>query len=105
MKRQPDIQLLESGVWSRKTEDYWVGVRAPARRCCSPRSWGFRGRGDRRPDAVFDDQEHLLELATLKALGARPWELARFVLWLVAFLAAAGVITAFRRRSRSSRCC
>ena len=40
-------------------------------------------------------KEHLLELATLKALGARPLELAGFVLWQVAFLAGVGVVSGF----------
>ena len=40
-------------------------------------------------------KEHLLELATLKAVGARPWELARFVLWMVAFLGAVGMLSGF----------
>jgi putative ABC transport system permease protein len=40
-------------------------------------------------------KEHLLELATLKALGARSAELAGFVLWQVALLGSIGGAAGF----------
>jgi len=96
MKRQPDIQLLESGVWSRKTEDYWVGGSGAGAALLFTAILGLFVGGVIVGQTLYSmTKEHLLELATLKALGARPWELARFVLWLVAFLAAAGVISGF----------
>jgi putative ABC transport system permease protein len=96
MKRQPDIQLLDTGAWSRKTEDYWVGGSGAGAALLFTAILGLFVGGVIVGQTLYSmTKEHLLELATLKAVGARPWELARFVLWLVAFLAACGVASGF----------
>jgi len=92
MKRQPDIQILESGDWSRRTEAYWVGGSGAGAALLFTAILGLFVGGVIVGQTLYSmTKEHLLELATLKALGARPGELAQFVLWLVLFLAAVGV--------------
>jgi putative ABC transport system permease protein len=96
MKRQPDLQLLAASAWSRKTVDYWVGGSGAGAALLFTAILGLFVGGVIVGQTLYSmTKEHLLELATLKALGARPWELARFVLWLVVFLAATGVISGF----------
>ena len=96
MKRQPDVQLLDTAAWSRKTQDYWVGGSGAGAALLFTAVLGLFVGGVIVGQTLYSmTKEHLLELATLKALGARPWELARFVLWLVAFLAAVGVVSGF----------
>jgi len=96
MKRQPDIQLLDSEVWSRKTQAFWVSGSGAGAALAFTAILGLFVGGVIVGQTLYSmTKEHLLELATLKAVGARPLELAGFVLWQVAFLAAAGVVSGF----------
>jgi putative ABC transport system permease protein len=96
MKRQPDIQLLDSRVWSRMTESYWVGGSGAGAALMFTAILGLFVGGVIVGQTLYSmTKEHLLELATLKALGARPGELAQFVVWLVLFLSAVGVVSGF----------
>lgn len=96
MRRQPDIQLLDTAAWSRKTRDYWVGGSGAGSALLFTAVLGLFVGGVIVGQTLYSmTKEHLLELATLKAVGARPWELAQFVLWLVAFLALMGVVSGF----------
>jgi putative ABC transport system permease protein len=96
MKRQPDVQLLDAQAWSRKTENYWVGGSGAGAALMFTAILGLFVGGVIVGQTLYSmTKEHLLELATLKALGARPGELAQFVVWLVLFLAAVGIISGF----------
>lgn len=96
MKMQPDIQLLDSPAWSRMTERYWVGGSGAGAALMFTAILGLFVGGVIVGQTLYSmTKEHLLELATLKALGARPGELAQFVVWLVLFLSAVGVISGF----------
>ncbi|SPE31783.1 conserved membrane hypothetical protein [Burkholderiales bacterium] len=96
MKRYPDIQLLDSATWSRATQDYWVGGSGAGSALAFTAILGLFVGGVIVGQTLYSmAKEHLLELATLKALGARPMELAGFVLWQVAFLGAVGVVSGF----------
>ena len=96
MKRYPDVQLLDSATWSRETEDYWVGGSGAGAALAFTALLGLFVGGVIVGQTLYSmAQDHLLELATLKAVGARPLELAGFVLWQVAFLAAVGVVAGF----------
>jgi putative ABC transport system permease protein len=96
MKRQPDIQLLDAQAWSRRTEDYWVGGSGAGAALLFTAILGLFVGGVIVGQTLYSmTKEHLIELATLKALGARPGELARFVLWLVLFLSVFGIVSGF----------
>ena len=96
MKRQPDIQMLDTDAWSRKTQAYWVGGSGAGAALLFTAILGMFVGGVIVGQTLYSmTKEHLLELATLKALGARPGELAQFVLWLVLFLALAGIVSGF----------
>lgn len=96
MRHQPDIQLLETGAWSRQTREYWVGGSGAGAALLFTAVLGLFVGGVIVGQTLYSmTKEHLLELATLKAVGARPWELARFVLWMVAFLGAVGMLSGF----------
>src|SRR6266581_4037185 len=93
MKRQPDIQILDTLAWSDKTRAFWVGGSGAGAALAFTAILGLVVGGVIVGQTLYSmTKEHLLELATLKALGARSLELAGFVLWQVAFLAAAGVV-------------
>ncbi len=96
MRAQPDIQMLDTRVWSRMTEDYWVGGSGAGVALLFTAVLGLFVGGVIVGQTLYSmAKEHLAELATLKALGARPFELAGFVLWQVIFLAGAGVVSGF----------
>lgn len=96
MKRQPDIQLLDTAIWSKKTQAFWVSGSGAGAALLFTAILGLFVGGVIVGQTLYSmTKEHLLELATLKAVGARPFELAGFVLWQVAFLAAAGVVSGF----------
>lgn len=96
MKRQPDIELWDTATWSAATEDYWVGSSGAGAALAFSAILGLFVGGVIVGQTLYSmAKEHLLELATLKAVGARPMELAGFVLWQVAFLAAVGVVSGF----------
>lgn len=96
MKRYPDLQLVDSASWSRATEDYWVRGSGAGAALAFTAILGLFVGGVIVGQTLYSmAKEHLLELATLKAVGARPAELAGFVLWQVAFLATAGVVSGF----------
>jgi len=91
MKRQPDVQLMETARWIRKTEDYWVGGSGAGMVLAFTAVLGLIVGGVIVGQTLYSmTKEHLVELATLKALGARPVELAGFVLWQVALLGTIG---------------
>ena len=96
MKGQPDVRLLDTAGWIRKTEDYWVGGSGAGTALGFSALLGLIVGGVIVGQTLYSmTKEHLLELATLKALGARPAELAGFVLWQVAVLATVGGATGF----------
>ncbi len=96
MKRYPDIEIIDSATWSRETQDYWVGGSGAGAALAFTAILGLFVGGVIVGQTLYSmAKEHLLELATLKAVGARPMELAGFVLWQVAFLASAGVLSGF----------
>jgi putative ABC transport system permease protein len=96
MKAQPDIQIVDTRTWSRMTQDYWVGGSGAGVALLFTAILGLFVGGVIVGQTLYSmAKEHLTELATLKAVGARPWELAGFVLWQVAFLASAGVVSGF----------
>jgi len=96
VKRYPDIEIIDSATWSRETQDYWVGGSGAGAALAFTAILGLFVGGVIVGQTLYSmAKEHLLELATLKAVGARPMELAGFVLWQVAFLASAGVVFGF----------
>lgn len=96
MKGQPDVRLLETAQWMKKTEDYWVGGSGAGLVLAFTAVLGLIVGGVIVGQTLYSmTKEHLLELATLKALGARPGELAGFVLWQVTFLGAIGGAAGF----------
>ena len=96
MSRYPDIQLVDSASWSQQTSEYWVGGSGAGVALAFTAILGLFVGGVIVGQTLYSmAKEHLLELATLKAVGARPFELAGFVLWQVAFLATAGVVFGF----------
>jgi putative ABC transport system permease protein len=96
MRRQPDIDLLTTPAWSRKTANFWVGGSGAGAALAFTAILGLFVGGVIVGQTLYSmTKEHLLELATLKAVGARPLELAGFVLWQVAFLAGAGIVSGF----------
>jgi len=96
MRRQPDIELIDTRAWSRKTSNYWVGGSGAGAALAFTALLGLFVGGVIVGQTLYSmTKEHLLELATLKAVGARPFELAGFVLWQVAFLAGVGVLSGF----------
>jgi putative ABC transport system permease protein len=96
MKGQPDVRLLETAQWIKKTEDYWVGGSGAGMVLAFTAVLGLIVGGVIVGQTLYSmTKEHLLELATLKALGARPGELAGFVLWQVTFLGTIGGAAGF----------
>ncbi len=96
MRRQPDVQLMGTQEWSEKTREYWVGGSGAGAALAFTAILGLFVGGVIVGQTLYSmAKEHLLELATLKALGARPMELSGFVLWQVLMLAAVGVVSGF----------
>jgi putative ABC transport system permease protein len=96
MAALPDLQLVDARTWSRMTQDYWVGGSGAGVALLFTAILGLFVGGVIVGQTLYSmAKEHLTELATLKALGARPLELAGFVLWQVAFLAGAGVVSGY----------
>ncbi|MGB0127691.1 MAG: ABC transporter permease [Rhodocyclaceae bacterium] len=94
MARQPAVQMLDTKAWSEKTQAFWVGGSGAGVALAFTAILGLLVGGIIVGQTLYSmTKEHLLELATLKAVGARPLELAGFVLWQVAFLAVAGVVS------------
>jgi putative ABC transport system permease protein len=89
--RQADFRVLETEQWKDMTETHWVSGSGAGV------ILGFTALLGLVVGAVIVGQtlysmtkEHLAELATLKAVGAKPRELAGFVVWQVTFLAVIG---------------
>jgi putative ABC transport system permease protein len=96
MKGQPDVRLLETAVWIEKTEAYWVGGSGAGTVLAFTAILGLIVGGVIVGQTLYSmTKEHLLELATLKAVGARPLELAGFVLWQVSVLGTLGGAAGF----------
>jgi putative ABC transport system permease protein len=96
VKGQRDVQLMETARWIEKTEDYWVGGSGAGMALAFTAVLGMIVGGVIIGQTLYSmTKEHLLELATLKALGARSAELAGFVLWQVALLGSIGGAAGF----------
>jgi putative ABC transport system permease protein len=96
MKGQPDVRLLETARWIEKTETYWVGGSGAGTVLAFTALLGLIVGGVIVGQTLYSmTKEHLLELATLKAVGARPLELAGFVLWQVSVLGTLGGAAGF----------
>ena len=96
IKRQRDVQLVETARWIEKTEQYWVGGSGAGMALAFTAVLGMIVGGVIIGQTLYSmTQEHRLELATLKALGARSTELAGFVLWQVALLGSIGGAAGF----------
>jgi len=93
---QRDVQLMETARWIEKTEDYWVGGSGAGMALAFTAVLGMIVGGVIIGQTLYSmTKEHLIELATLKALGARSTELAGFVLWQVALLGSIGGAAGF----------
>jgi putative ABC transport system permease protein len=91
MSRQPEVRMLSREDWMRATEQYWVGGSGAGMVLAFTAILGLIVGAVIVGQTLYSmTKEHLLELATLKALGATPWELAGFVLWQVGILALIG---------------
>ncbi len=96
IKGQRDVQLMETARWIEKTEDYWVGGSGAGMALAFTAVLGMIVGGVIIGQTLYSmTKEHMLELATLKALGARSTELAGFVLWQVALLGSIGGTAGF----------
>lgn len=96
MKRQPDVRLLPTPQWMETTEAHWVSRSGVGMVLAFTAVLGLIVGGVIVGQTLYSmTKEHLLELATLKALGARPGELAGFVLWQVTVLGAIGGAAGF----------
>jgi len=91
IERHPELVARRRAAFQESTETYWVDGSGAGG------ALGFSAVLGLVVGIVVVGQtlysmtkEHLLELATLKALGARPAELAGFVLWQVTVLGALG---------------
>jgi putative ABC transport system permease protein len=91
--RDPDLQVLPTETFRRKTEDYWVASSGAGV------ALGFSALLGLVVGVVIVGQtlysltrEHERELATLKAVGATRTELAAFVAWQAALLALVGSV-------------
>ncbi|HUN90591.1 MAG TPA: ABC transporter permease [Burkholderiaceae bacterium] len=94
LARSPDVELIDASAWSAKTRRYWVTGSGAGAALAFTALLGLVVGGVIVGQTLYAmTKEHLLELATLKAVGARPLELAGFVAWQVAFLAASGVVS------------
>lgn len=89
--RHPDLDAHPTAEFGHMTEEYWVAGSGAGT------ALGFSALLGLVVGVVIVGQtlyavtkEHLRELATLKAIGASPLELVRFVGWQAAFLAIVG---------------
>ena len=92
--RHPELLARTPEEFSRITESYWVGGSGAGT------ALGFSAVLGLIVGLVIVGQtlysmtkDHRRELATLKAMGAKRWELAGFVFWQTALLAGAGGAT------------
>ncbi len=91
MAQQHDVRLVTRADWMKKTEAYWVGGSGAGLVLAFTAILGLIVGAVIVGQTLYSmTKEHLPELATLKALGATPWELAGFVLWQVSLLAVVG---------------
>jgi len=91
MQQQPDVQIVPTRTWMKKTEDHWVGGSGAGVALGFTALLGLVVGGVIVGQTLYSmTKEHLTELATLKALGASATELAGFVVWQVSFLALLG---------------
>lgn len=91
VEQHPDLTAYRTDQFRRMTEQYWVSGSGAGT------ALGFSALLGLVVGAVIVGQtlyavtkEHLRELATLKAIGARPGEIVSFVAWQAAFLAIVG---------------
>lgn len=91
VERHPDLAAHTTDEFRAMTEDYWVKGSGAGT------ALGFSALLALVVGVVIVGQtlyavtkEHLRELATLKAIGAHPSEIVRFVAWQAAFLALVG---------------
>jgi putative ABC transport system permease protein len=90
-RHEDDVQAMTTQAFMKKTQDYWVfGSGAGS-------ALGFSALLGLVVGTVIVGQtlyaitkEHLRELGTLKAIGAKNGELVQFVAWQAAFLAVVG---------------
>lgn len=91
MAQQRDVSLVTRADWMQRTERYWVGGSGAGLVLAFTAILGLIVGAVIVGQTLYSmTKEHLPELATLKALGATPWELAGFVLWQVSLLAVLG---------------
>ncbi len=91
VQQQPGVEALSTRALADRTEDYWVwGSGAGAAIGFSALFSLFVGSVIVGQTLFSITKEHLRELATLKAMGARPLELARFIAWQAGALAVVG---------------
>ena len=91
MARLPDVTLIPKAAWMQRTEDYWVRESGAGTVLAVTAALGLVVGAVIVGQTLYSmTKQHLPELATPKALGARPSELAGFVVWQVAFLALLG---------------
>ena len=91
IRRHPDLDAHGRDEFQQMTEDYWVAGSGAGT------ALGFSALLGLVVGAVIVGQtlyavtkEHLRELATLKAIGATPFEIVSFVTWQAAVLAFVG---------------
>ncbi|MEB2311764.1 MAG: ABC transporter permease [Sorangiineae bacterium] len=106
--RHPDLDAYTTDEFRKMTEHYWVSGSGAGT------ALGFSAILGLVVGVVIVGQtlyavtkEHLRELATLKAIGAHPNEIVRFVAWQAAFLAVVGgglgVVMAFSVQALAAR--
>jgi putative ABC transport system permease protein len=91
MAQQADVTMITRADWMKRTERYWVSGSGAGMVLAFTAILGLIVGAVIVGQTLYSmTKEHLLELATLKALGATPRELAGFVLWQVSLLAIVG---------------
>lgn len=89
--RQPDLTALTTAVFARKSEDYWVGGSGAGTALAFGAVLGLIvGVAVVGQTLHSVAKGHLVELATLKALGAKRSSLAGFVTWQATLLCGGG---------------
>ncbi|MFO0568404.1 MAG: ABC transporter permease [Polyangiaceae bacterium] len=89
--RHPDLVARRTDEFREMTENYWVqGSGAGTALAFSALLGLVVGVVIVGQTLYAVTKEHLRELATLKAIGASPWEIVSFVAWQAAFLALVG---------------
>ncbi len=102
--RHPDLQAVTNDQFRKMTADYWVvGSGAGATLAFSALLGLVVGTFIVGQTLYSTTENHIRELATLKAIGASNMELVRFVAWQAGFLAviggAIGLLLAMTMRS------